>query len=193
MEQQYIAEQSFEKQNFSKEPLPPGEYEACYFSNCNFTNSPLSGIRFIECEFSDCNLSTAILNDTFFQDVEFRDCKLIGLQFDRCNDFGFSVNFEHCKLSHSSFYRLRLTKTSFLNSVLHEVDFTETDLSESIFDKCDLLRANFENSVLEKTDFSNAYNYSIDPEINRIKGAKFSYPGLTGLLDKYDIRIIQDN
>jgi fluoroquinolone resistance protein len=43
--------------------------------------------------------------------------------------------------------------------------------------------------LLEKADFRTAYNYSIDPEKNRIKKAKFSIFGVTGLLDKYDIEI----
>jgi hypothetical protein len=43
--------------------------------------------------------------------------------------------------------------------------------------------------VLEKTDFRTAYNYSFDPENNRIKKAKFSLAQVVGLLDKYDIHI----
>jgi hypothetical protein len=42
---------------------------------------------------------------------------------------------------------------------------------------------------LEKADFRTAFNYSINPETNRIKKAKFSKEGLNGLLDKYDIEI----
>lgn len=46
-----------------------------------------------------------------------------------------------------------------------------------------------ENTILEKSDFQTSYNYSIDPEINRIKKAKFSFQGAVGLLDKYDIEV----
>jgi fluoroquinolone resistance protein len=42
---------------------------------------------------------------------------------------------------------------------------------------------------LEKADLRTAYNYSIDPSINKIKKAKFSLPGVVGLLSKYDIEI----
>jgi uncharacterized protein YjbI with pentapeptide repeats len=72
---------------------------------------------------------------------------------------------------------------------LHETDFTECDLTGSTFDICDLTGATFDNTNLEKTSFSTAFNYSIDPEINRIKKAKFSVPGVLGLLNKYDIVI----
>jgi hypothetical protein len=47
----------------------------------------------------------------------------------------------------------------------------------------------FENTLLEKADLRTAFNYSIDPEMNRVKKAKFSIAGVTGLLDKYDIEI----
>jgi uncharacterized protein YjbI with pentapeptide repeats len=64
-----------------------------------------------------------------------------------------------------------------------------TDLTEAVFDDCDLQRAIFVNTNIEKTDFRTAFNYSIDLELNRIKKAKFSAHGISGLLDKYDIEI----
>ncbi len=70
-----------------------------------------------------------------------------------------------------------------------EVDFSNCDLSGSVFENCNLLRATFENTILEKADFCTSFNYSLDPEINKIKKAKFSLSGLIGLLDKYDIEI----
>jgi len=51
------------------------------------------------------------------------------------------------------------------------------------------MRATFENTALEKVDLRTGFNYSINPEINRIKKAKFSLQGVLGLLDKYDIEI----
>jgi uncharacterized protein YjbI with pentapeptide repeats len=72
---------------------------------------------------------------------------------------------------------------------LKEVDFSECDLTESIFENCDLNSANFDQTILEKADLRTAYNYSIDPEINRIKKAKFSIQSISGLLIKYDIKI----
>jgi len=38
-------------------------------------------------------------------------------------------------------------------------------------------------------DFRTAFNYSFDPEINKIRKARFSYPGVCGLLQKYNIEI----
>jgi uncharacterized protein YjbI with pentapeptide repeats len=72
---------------------------------------------------------------------------------------------------------------------LKETDLTECDLTEAVFDNCDLSKAIFDGAILEKADLRTAYNYTIDPEKNRIKKTRFSPAGLHGLLDKYDIRI----
>jgi fluoroquinolone resistance protein len=160
MERNYTAEKEFNTNDFTLKALPEGDYENCSFINCNFSGSSLVNISFIECHFTDCDISLANLTKTAFKNVHFKDCKL------------------------------KIKKTKFISSTLHEVDFTETDLTAAVFDNCDLSRAIFENTVAEKADFSTACNYSINPESNRIKKAKFSTNGIAGLLDKYDIEII---
>ena len=92
-------------------------------------------------------------------------------------------------MNFSSFYKLKIKKTIFKACKLLEVEFTETDLSQAVFHNCDLSRAKFENTVLEGADFRTAHNFSIDPEMNRIKKARFSTAGIEGLLDKYGIVI----
>ena len=87
-----------------------------------------------------------------------------------------------------------LNKAKFKNAVfahclLHETDFTESDFTGTVFNDCDFSLAVFNHANLEKTDFRTSYNYSINPENNRIKKAKFSLPAVTGLLDTYDIEI----
>jgi hypothetical protein len=59
----------------------------------------------------------------------------------------------------------------------------------AVFAECDLSRAVFQAGILEKTDFRSAFNYTIDPELNKLKKAKFSRSGLAGLLEKYNIDI----
>lgn len=189
MQEVFEEEEFFEKLKFSKQPLPLGEYEACSFSHCDFSNANLCGFRFIECEFTDCNFSSTNLADVSLQDVRFQDCKMLGVLFDKCNDFGFSVNFENCQLDHSGFYRMRLVDSMFLNCRLHSVDFTEADLSNASFEASDLSGSIFDNTVLENTDFRSARNYSLDPEKNRVKHAKFSVPGVLSLLEKYELKI----
>jgi len=82
-----------------------------------------------------------------------------------------------------------MKKASFIDCSLKEVDFTAVDLSMAVFGNCNLERALFHESNLEKADFRTAANYTIDPETNKIKKAKFSTSGLAGLLGKYNIEI----
>lgn len=185
MSKVYFEDETFEKIN----SLGEGEYENCVFKHCDFSSLRLSEIVFIECEFYDCNLTTAQIAHTSFREVKFKDCKLMGLRFDSCNPFLLEFEFENCNINHSVFFKLKLKSTKFKNCTLHEVDFSETDLISAKFDICDLKQATFVNSNLEKADFRTAYNYSFDPESNRIKKARFSKEGLAGLLAKYDIVI----
>jgi fluoroquinolone resistance protein len=189
MEQELIEEKTFEKISFLKEVLKKGDYEYCKFINCDFSDADISNIKFLECEFIGCNMSLAKINGTVFRDVKFKDCKMLGLRFDTCNEFGLAASFDTCNLNHSSFYRSKIKKTVFKNSQLQEVDFTDSDLSHSVFDQCDLMNTRFENTNLEKADFRTAINYSFNPEMNKIKKAKFSLSGVQGLLERYDITI----
>jgi uncharacterized protein YjbI with pentapeptide repeats len=75
----------------------------------------------------------------------------------------------------------------FQNCKLVEVDFSESDLSGVLFDRCDLSGATFDRTNLEKADLRTSINYLINPEINKVKKAKFSYPAVLGLLTKYDV------
>jgi uncharacterized protein YjbI with pentapeptide repeats len=90
-------------------------------------------------------------------------------------------------LNFSSFYKLKLKSTSFRDCQLQDVEFAEGDFTKAVFHNCDLSKANFEHTTLESADFRTAYNYSVNPEINRVKKAKFSLDGIAGLLDKYEI------
>ncbi|PRY83786.1 pentapeptide repeat-containing protein [Mongoliibacter ruber] len=191
MKETYIQDKTFDRIDFLQNPLSKGEYENCNFKNCNFAGTDLSGFKLMNCEFIGCNLSLTKLNNTAFQDSLFKECKMLGLRFDTCVKFGLSFSFDNCQLNHSSFYKTKIKKTVFKNSQLQETDFVDSDLNSAVFENCDLTLASFENTNLEKADFRTSYNYSIDPEINSIKKAKFSLSGILGLLDKYDIEIEQ--
>ena len=70
-----------------------------------------------------------------------------------------------------------------------EVDFTETNLNEASFDNSELSGAIFIQSNLEKADFRTAINFSINPQQNSIRKARFLSTGLAGLLHNYQIVI----
>tara|TARA_B110000211_G_C14083111_1_gene555490 strand:- start:1465 stop:2031 length:567 start_codon:yes stop_codon:yes gene_type:complete len=176
--------------DYSIKQFEKGEYEFCVFSNCNFNKADLTESKFIDCSFSDCNFSEVNIAGTAFQDARFIDCKLMGIGFENCNDFGFEVEFTDCILNYASFHKMRLIKTEFKNSKLIDVDFSESNLSGAVFSNCDLGNALFDKTNLMNSNFTTAFNYTIDPENNKIKNAKFSLPEVTGLLNKYSIKIV---
>lgn len=187
MSNPFVEGKSFQGIHFGEQPLPPGDYESCHFSQCIFTQAQLVNVHLIDCELADCDFSMAKISEVAFRDVTFRRCKLLGLPFEHCHPFLFSVRFEACTLDFSSFTKMALKHTPFIDCRLREVDFTAADLTSASFDGSDLRGAIFEDCILEKADFRNAEHYSIDPEKNRIRKARFSLAGLPGLLEKYKI------
>lgn len=189
MDKGYTSGAHFDKQDFTANVLPLAEYEQCTFTGCNFAAVNLTDFVFVDCTFNECNLSSAVLNNAAFRKVFFSHCKMLGLHFDRSNPFLPEFGFEYCTLNFSTFYSMKLKHTRFTQCTLHECDFTATDLTQAVLEECDLAGAVFDRSTLVKADLSTAFNYSIDPELNSIKGAKFSLHGLPGLLGKYGIDI----
>lgn len=169
--------------------LQRGEYENCTFINCELSESDFTALKFIDCTFEGCNLSMIKLAGTAFQDVTFKDSKMLGIRFDTASGFGLSFSFENCRLDHSSFFRLKLRKTRFRNCEMEGVDFGEADLTEALFENTKLVQAIFDNTTLEKADLRTASGFSIDPERNTLKKAKFAQSGLAGLLDKFQIQV----
>jgi uncharacterized protein YjbI with pentapeptide repeats len=139
--------------------------------------------------FINCNFSNLKWNGVGLKDVQFINCKLVGVDFSVCNDFLFTVSFKECQLDFATFFQKKLKKTKFEDCILKETDFAEVDLTETIFKNCTLEGAVFEKTNLFKADFRTSTNYTIDPEKNIMKKAKFAYPGVLGLLNKYDILI----
>lgn len=184
-----ITDAVYIKQDYTNTPLPKAEYDNCNFTDCNFESASLTGIVFTDCSFQDCNISNANVKGTAFKEIIFTDCKLTGLSFSIADPFLFSVGFERCILQLASFYKLKMKGTKFISCNLNDADFAETDLTNAVFNDCSLAKAVFDNTILEKADFRTAINYSINPETNRIKKAKFSMPSVSGLLDKYNIII----
>jgi uncharacterized protein YjbI with pentapeptide repeats len=164
-------------------------FEECRFIHCNFAQADFSNLMFRECIFDRCDLTLLKLSGTGLQEVQFIDCKLLGVQFSECRKLLLGINFERCMMKLSIFISLDLKNTSFNDCDLQEADFTGANLSGSRFGNCDFHRALFFHTNLEKSDFRTAFNFSISPESNRLKKAKFSLHGLPGLLETYGIDI----
>jgi uncharacterized protein YjbI with pentapeptide repeats len=189
MIEQWIEEQGFKGVSYAGQKLPATEYDHCTFVNCDFSGTDLSNSDFVDCRFADCNFAMAKLTSSGLKTVFFENCKLIGINFDVCSDFLFAVGFKNCVLDYSSFAGRKMKKTTLTDCSLKEVDFSDADLSEISFLNCDLLQTLFSGCNLEKADFRTALNYSFDPDKNKIRKARFSYPGIIGLLSKYPIEI----
>jgi uncharacterized protein YjbI with pentapeptide repeats len=165
------------------------EFEQFRFVNCELSEASLAGLRFEDCLFERCNLTTAKLSGAALQNVAFADCKLLGVAFSACQDMLFGVHFDDCQLRYASFGGKNLTGTRFSHCALPEADFTNANLSHAVFANCDLAGAVFHDTQLTGADFTTATNFSLDPEANNLRGARFALAGLPGLLDKYNLLI----
>ena len=183
----YFTDQTF--QNLSPTDFQLGEYSDCTFVGCNISNLNFQGTSFENCRFRDCDLSNAKVFKVSFQQVQFQRCKTLGIQFTTANHFLMEFGFEHCQLDYCNFFKLKLKKTKFFHCNLVEVDFSHAELQEASFEGSNLSGAVFDQSNLDKADFRGAVNYRIDPEENKVKGAKFDLEGLPGLLVKWGIKV----
>lgn len=187
MDKPYIADIVYEGKDFTSNRLPKAEYDQCTFINCNFSGGYLDNTDFLECRFEDCNLSNANLKNTLFREVAFIHSKLMGLQFEDCSDFLLSFRFRDCILDLSSFYGMTMKNTLFESCRLSGTEFTETNLKSAGFGNSNLENTRFKDCDLQGADFTTAYNFTIDPEKNQLRKARFSREGVVGLLRKYDI------
>ncbi|TYB79635.1 pentapeptide repeat-containing protein [Bizionia myxarmorum] len=185
----FICDKTFEKQNYTHQTLPKGEYDNCQFIDCDFSDSFLSYMAFSDCEFINCNLSAAKVKDATFKEVSFIDCKLMGVQLQECNPFLFSISAKLSNFSYVSFYKMKLNAMTFETCNLDHADFTQTHAFQVNFNDCSLAHAIFDNTNLEKADLQTATNFNIHPERNKIKQAKFSVEGALLLLENYQIII----
>ena len=175
--------------DFSVQRNEREDFENCEFSNCVF--SDISNLNFIDCVFRSCNLSNCKVNNTKFQDVKFNDCKLLGINFYQAKDFAFALNCSNCNMDYASFDKKKLNKSVFANCKMHSVNFTQADLTKTVFENCDLYEAIFNNSNLSGVDLTRITNFSIDPELNNIKKAKFLSQDLERLLERHQIIVEQ--
>ncbi|MDI1255911.1 MAG: pentapeptide repeat-containing protein [Flavobacterium sp.] len=189
MEQFIHVHKTFEKVLYADQKVNNREFDGCIFKNCDFSNSNFSYNTFIDCEFIDCNMGMTKLAGSSLKSVHFKTCKMLGIEFNLCEDFLFSVAFQDCMIDYSSFANKKMPKTKFTNSSMKEVSFAGADLTKSVFDNVNLDNAIFNDTQLKEADFTTAYNYKIDPEFNPMKKAKFAMKGIPGLLEKYDIKI----
>lgn len=182
-------DKTFDKVIYFDKKISNREFDGCIFKNCDFSNNIFLECVFIDCEFIDCNLAMVKFPASSLKTVSFKKSKLIGIRFDECQDFLFSVAFEDSILDYCWFTNKKLQKTKFENCSLRDANFSAADLTSAFFANTNLEGAIFDETILAAANFTTAYNYKIDPENNPMRKAKFSIAGIPGLLEKYDIKI----
>lgn len=187
----YYVDQVFNKINLPQTGKVDTQFDGCTFKNCDFTETDFFGCDFLKCNFEHCNLSMVKFGHNGFDKVLFDGCKMVGVDFSHTKDFLFSIDFINCILDYATFMKKKNRKANFINCSLKGTDFSETDLTSSIFEKCDLSAAVFMRSTLSSVNFVSSFNFTIDPEKNLLRKAKFSADGLIGLLENYGI-IVED-
>lgn len=191
---QYLADESCHNECFSditdvKSDFSKRQFFNCVFRHCRFERSNFSSCNFINCQFTRCELYRVDVQHTGFRNAIFDECAIVGVEFSSCNAALLSFAFSGCVLDYSSFARTRIATTRFDNCSLRNVNFNGADLTGSSFANCDLSAARFDKSILDDADLKSAYNFTIDPRLNRIKSASFSIHNITGLLDRFDIQV----
>lgn len=183
----YYVDQVFDKTTLPQTGTIDTQFENCTFQNCDLTEADFFGCDFLKCSFKQCNLSMVKFGHIGFDKVQFDECKMIGVDFSNTKDFLFSIDFSNCILDYTAFMKKKNRKAKFVNCSLKGADFSEADLTSAIFEKCDLSTAIFMRSILSSVNFVSSYNFTIDPEKNLLRKAKFSLDGLPGLLSNYGI------
>lgn len=181
---------TFSKVIYTEESVKNREFENCTFIDCDLYASDFSMSQFLDCTFKGCNLSMVKFNATSLKNVEFENCKMMGIAFEYCEDFLFEVKFDDCVLDFSSFANKKMQKTKFIKCSMQDVNFAGTHLLKAVFDDVNLNGASFDRTNLSEADLSKAYNFSIDPELNSVKKAKFSLKDAGGLLEKYNLKLV---
>jgi len=164
------------------------EFYECEFNGISFFKGQITNCRFENCKFTNCDLSLANINCSQFIEVEFNNCKLAGLDW-RTAMKPFTIKFNESKLNDSIFFGLDLRGAEFINSEVRHCDFERCNMAKVSFLQSDLLNSKFSSTNLTQADFTLATNYSVDPETNKIKKAKFNQPEVLALLDGFDIII----
>ncbi len=164
------------------------EFYKCRFEGVDFTRHHFVTCRFENCYFKNCNLSLVNFKNSDLVDVKFDSSKLIGIDWREARE-PIRIALRDCKMNNSIFVGLSLQRLYLLNCEAAECDFQETNLRQSVFTGTDFRNARFVRTDLYRADFIDAVNYSIDPTNNNVKKAKFVYPEVLALLDKFDIEI----
>ena len=164
-------------------------FDKCIFRGGTFTALLLHGIILLDCRVTGCDCSLCAFANTVMDGVTFSGCKMSGTSFgERNSSHRLSASFTECIFDDAVF--LHITADSvFRQCRMHATVFESCILKGVLFDACDMQGSSFTDNDLRSADFLTSSGFTIDPETNRLNGARFSQASLPGLLAKYRIKI----
>lgn len=180
-------DQKFVGVDFSTQKLDGVEYSGCIFKGCSFASIVIGNVEFLDCTFDGCNFTQIKLKGTGIKDTTFKDCKMLGVDFSGASKFLFTAAFVDCMLDYSIFISKDLRGFGFNGCSLKSVVFEDCNLTKVRFGDCNLVDASFIGSNLTQSDFTTVTGLTLDPTQNKVKGARFSYPAVLALLERFEI------
>jgi fluoroquinolone resistance protein len=192
-------QKDYYSEKFEQLKLPGQEinsmvFEECVFNECDFSEATFARCKFIECHFLKSNLSVVKFDYSRFNDVFFEDCKIIGVDWTRLDwpsiALSSPIKFLRCNISDTTFFGLGLREISIEECKAHDVDFREGDFSGANFINTDFANSMFNGTDLTGADFTEAINFRIDINHNKITKAIFSRHEALNLLDGLDIELV---
>ncbi len=178
----------FQSIDLHQDNIKESEFIDCVFESCDFSEGSLKTSIFENCKFVKTSFATSKFIDTRISDCKFNSCKLTGIDWSTLNKIiGLELDFNSCDLSYSSFFKMDLSNSKFIDCRIYEADFTECIMKNVLFKGSELMRTSFYNTDLQEADFREAVNYLFDPGKNNCKNAKFSYIEALNLLKFFGI------
>ncbi|HIW97615.1 MAG TPA: pentapeptide repeat-containing protein [Candidatus Tidjanibacter gallistercoris] len=163
--------------------------DGCTFDRCTVAGRHLNGIVLLDCRFDGCDFSLSSLAGTVTDGVAFSGCKMTGVAFgERSGTCRLSASFAECILDNALFQYLEAPRSMFRHCRMRGTVFDRCMMKETLFEMCDMHEASFSDCDLTGTDFLTSDGFTLDPETNRLRGARFAVASLPGLLAKYRIK-----
>lgn len=188
-----VSEETFEGLTMEGGEVAGSEFRECSFVRCALREVAFRACAFDDCSFVECDLSLVKLPHSTFAACRLDDCKIIGVNWTEARwpkaRLWEPVRFHRCVLDHSTFMGLGMKGIRMTRCTAKDVDFRETDLSGADFSGTELSGSLFASTDLTEADLSGASGYSIDPAVNKLKGAKFSLPEALALLSGLGIEL----
>jgi fluoroquinolone resistance protein len=162
------------------------ELARCTFRRCKLPESRWARTRLEDCVFEDCDLTGMVPQELALRGVSFRGTKLMGVDWTELAKFP-DASFERCDLRYASFVKQRLRTTRFVGCMAREASFLEVDLTEADFTDTDLTGATIRDCALGKTNFARATGVFLDPQHNKVKGARIAIAAAILLVQSFGI------